>query len=96
MGMSTHVVGFKAPDEKWKKMKDVYEACVEAGIKIPREVDAFFEGESPDEAGVMVDIEKSGVVQEWNGESQDGYMVDLVLLRTKYPDLTHIRFYNSY
>jgi hypothetical protein len=55
--MSTYVIGFRPPDAKWLKMKEVYDACEAAGISIPDEVDDFFNGEPPDEAGVRVDLE---------------------------------------
>lgn len=93
MGMSTHVYGIKPPDAKWKKMKAAYEACQAAGIDPPEELDDFFGGESPDKAGVIVDLTKSKAVSEWNGEMESGFQVDL----TKLPkDVTIIRFFNLY
>ena len=56
MSMSTHVIGFKPPDEKWKKMKKVWDTCQEAGIDAPKEVVEFFNDCPPDEAGVEVEI----------------------------------------
>jgi hypothetical protein len=47
MGMSTHVVGFKPPDEKWRKMKAVWDACEAAGTDPPAAVSKFFEGDVP-------------------------------------------------
>lgn len=41
MGMSTRVYGIILPDEKWKKMKSVYDACRAAGINPPLEVEEF-------------------------------------------------------
>lgn len=52
MSMSTHIVGFVPPDNKWRQMKVIYDACNEAGITVPEEVDDYFEGEAPDEAGM--------------------------------------------
>lgn len=54
MGMSTHVVGFIPPDEKWQKMKAVWDACRAAGVEVPEDVCDFFEGGEPDPAGVEV------------------------------------------
>ena len=91
MGMSTNIVGFKPPDEQWKKMKKVYDVCVETGVKIPSEVDDFFEGEPPDDAGVEADIKN--FVNEYSNESSNGFEVDI----TKLPkDIKIIRFYNSW
>lgn len=89
MGISTHIIGFRAPDEKWKAMKAIYDSCHAAGIGVPSEVELFFENGKPDERGVEVKIE----VAEWGNDYSSGYEVDLKKLPA---DLTHIRFYNSY
>ena len=96
MGMNTHIVGIVAPNQAWKNMKAVYESCIEAGVKIPEEVDRFFNGEPPDDSGVVINIENAAVVEKWGEDMKDGFVVDLKLLRTMSPNLTHIRFYNSY
>lgn len=100
MGTSTHVIGFRAPDEQWKKMKDVYEACVEAGIEIPEVVDNFFGGEMPDDAGVTINLKEDDpaniCIQEYNEPGSQGYTIDLHALAKCYPNITHLRFYNSY
>lgn len=93
MSMSSHVVGFKPPDAKWKKMKKVYDACQEAGTDLPDDVDKFFNGEPPDDAGVEVDLEDHACCKPYGGDSSDGFDIDV----TKLPkDVTIIRFYNSY
>jgi hypothetical protein len=93
MGMSTHIQGFKAPDEKWKAMKAVWESCELAGVEPPEEVSRFFEGETPDERGVEVKVKDTGCCKEWGDDHRSGYEVDL---RALPPDLTHLRFYNSW
>ena len=35
MSMSTHVVGFHPPDEKWKEMKAAWDACMAANVNPP-------------------------------------------------------------
>lgn len=89
MGMSTNIIGFRAPDEKWKAMKAIYDSCKAAGVGVPSEVELFFENGKPDERGVEIKIE----VAEWVNEYSSGYEVDLKKLPA---NLTHIRFYNSY
>lgn len=99
MSMSTHIIGFRAPDEQWKKMKDVYEACVEAGIKIPEAVDDFFGGEMPADSGVTVNLNnylEDSSVKEYNEPGRFGYTIDIRELQKLHPNITHIRFYNSY
>jgi len=93
MSMSTHIIGFRPPDKKWKEMKKVYDACIEARLEIPKEVDEFFGGEEPDESGVMLEIEEDEAVEEWSDDMRQGFQVDV----TKLPkDLKYIRFYNSW
>lgn len=91
MSMSTHVVAFRPADEKWKQMKTVYDACRKAGVPTPEEVDDFFNGETPDENGVEVNIEQAK--QEWRDYSREGFEIDI----SKLPkDIKIIRFYNSW
>jgi len=87
MGMSTHVIGVKAPDEKFRMMEKVYQLCLELDIDMPAEVSDFFEGDEPNEMGVEVEIPFE--------ESEDGciYTVNV----KKIPkDVTHIQFKNSW
>jgi hypothetical protein len=95
MGMSTHVVGIKPADAKFKEMLAIYRACEKAKVSIPKEVDDFFDGETPDESGVVVSLEASakGPVQEWQDDSAEGYEVDLRKLPA---DIKILRFYNSW
>jgi hypothetical protein len=98
MGMHSYVVGIKPPDAEFRKMLKAYQACEEAGVPIPKEVDKFFGGERPDEAGVVVRLSPSekGPVQEWRSEehdTQEGIEVDLRKLSS---DIKVIRFINSW
>jgi len=92
MGMSTHAVGFKPADDQWKKMKAVWDSCVEAGCGIPEVVDAFFDGEDPrDKPGMEVELGEA--CQPWGAEFKDGYQIDV----TKLPEgVRYIRVYNCY
>ena len=93
MGMSTHVVGIKPPDKVWKTMKDAYDACVLAKVEVPEEILEFFNHEKPDDAGVIVEIDDTEAVSEYNEDGVDGFNVDIKKLPR---DVTIIRFYNSY
>lgn len=96
MSMSTHVVGFKPPDAKWKKMKEVYTACINAGLAPPDEVMEFFNHSEPDEKGVEIseeELERVDCLQEWTGDGQDGFEIRIDKLPK---DIKIIRFYNSY
>lgn len=89
MGMSTSVIGFAPPDEKWQQMKQIWDACQSAGIPVPREVEKFFNDEPPDSAGVEVKLE----VTEWHDESREGIEIEVAKI-PKHVKL--IRFYNSW
>lgn len=93
MGMSTHIEFFKPPDEKWQQMKAVWDACEKAGIDPPDEVDDFFDGEAPNDAGVKVDAEEDEAVEELEEDGTSGFKVDI----TKLPkDVRFIIFYNAW
>lgn len=92
MGMSTHVVGIIPPDDVWKKMKAAYDSCVAAGVSIPGEVDQFFNGETPDPAGVVVEL-GAPCVEKWSDDSRSGFEVDVTKLP---PHVRIVRFYNSW
>ena len=93
MSMSTYVVGFRPPDEKWKQMKSIYDACTKANVLVPGEVEDFFNGEPPDPQGVEVELEKLGAVTPWRDDMQEGFEVEVAKLPK---DVKIIRFYNSY
>lgn len=89
MGMSTHVIGFKPPDEKWQKMKAVWDSCKKAGVDIPPDVEDFFNGEPPDDMGVEVELP----VHEWRDDMRRGFELYVSELPV---DVKVIRFYNSW
>jgi hypothetical protein len=97
MGMSTNVIAFKPPGEKWQRMKAVWDACMAAGVDIPDEVARYFEHDVPDSAGVKIDravLVNTGALAAWGTEhGQEGYEVDVAKLPK---DVTVIRFYNSW
>jgi len=89
MGMSTHVVGIKLPDDKWKDMKRIWDECESMDICPPKEVEDYFDGEPPDEKGVIVDIPSV----HWTDEMADGYEIHVEQIPK---DVTIIRFYNCW
>lgn len=98
MGMSTHIIGIKPPDAKWRTMKEVYDACKGAGVGLPIEVQRFFEKDienygAPDPKGVLTEIEEGGAVTVYGDDSQSGFEVDVTKLP---PDVKIVRFYNSW
>lgn len=94
MGMTTSVIGIKPPDEKWKKMKAVWDACAIAKVDPPDEVEMFFNGDKPDNAGVLVYKEKLGdAVVPYSDNYRSGYEIHLDKLPK---DVKIIRFTNSW
>lgn len=96
MGMSTHVMGFKPADDKWRRMKEAYAACDAAGVPPPDEVLGFFDHVRFDcipEHGAEVMIERTQCCTEWHDDSRSGFDVDV----RKLPADVHVlRFYNSW
>jgi hypothetical protein len=94
MGMSSGIYGIKPADEKWKEMKAIWDACKKARINAPQEVYQFFEGNEPDERGVVVSLYKHEAIEAITpGYSEKGYIVDI----TKLPkDVKYIKFENSW
>lgn len=90
---------FKPPDDKWRRMKAVWDACQEADVPIPADVEQYFGGEDPDPAGVEVDqtvLIDSGVITDWN-DGDHGMSEGVEIHVDKIPaDVKIIRVYNSY
>jgi acyl carrier protein len=40
--MSTNIIGIKLPDEQWRLMKNIWDACTYAGVEVPDQVCVFF------------------------------------------------------
>lgn len=92
MSMSTHVVGFKPADSKWKQMKAIWDACDKAKVSVPKEVLNFFEGVYPDDQPGM-EVKINDAVVEYNAEARNGYDIDI----TKLPkDVKIVRVYNAW
>lgn len=95
MSMSTHVIGFIPPDDMWKKMKIIWDTCRDTGVRVPKEVERFFNYEPPDDQGVQIKLDES-VLRNFNDDMKDGYEVDVEQLVKKHPSVKIIRFFNSY
>lgn len=89
MSMSTNVVGFAPPDEKYRRMKAIWDACKAADIKMPGEVNEFFDGQEPDPQGVEVIIKH----KKWSDDMRDGIEVEIAALP---PHVKVIRFYTAW
>lgn len=93
MSMTTHIIGFVPPDNRWKEMKKVYDACLFAGIEAPEEVLEFFNDEPPDDLGIEIDLEDDKSSTEYQREGSEGFQIELKKLPK---EIKFIRFYNSY
>ena len=93
MGMSTHIIAIGEPGDKHSKMFAAYEACSAAGLDVPKEVNEYFNWDSPNEKGLEIDIEEHGCCTEFSEDSRHVFEIDLKSL----PEgITHIRFFNSH
>jgi len=92
MGMSSHVIGFRDPDEKWKQMKDIYDSCKQANVEPPDEVNKFFNWEPPEKEGIKVNIDE--ICESYSPyDVTEGFKIEI----SKLPkNITHICFWNSW
>lgn len=95
MSQTVYVQGIKPPDETWRRMKAIWDACEAAGVRTPPEIDRYFEGANPDPLGVIVDINhyKGIVAREWSDDARNGIEVMIDKLP---PGTSIIRFVISY
>lgn len=68
MSMHYLVKAYRPPDEKWREMKEAFDACKAVGVDPPKEVWEFFDGEIPNPAGVEIEIQHS----DYYGEDEGG------------------------
>lgn len=92
MSMSTYVQGLKPKTEEYQKMLDILAACEEVNVKPPTEIVDFFDGEICKE-GIVTEIPKEAVREYADNYCREFFEVDLTKLP---PDVTKIRFVNSY
>ncbi len=89
MSMSMHLVGFRPPDDQWRKMKAVWDACKAANIPNPKEVDDFFGGQPPDDRGISIEIPTT----KWESEESQGFEISVNDIPK---GATSLRFYCSW
>jgi len=89
-----HIEGIREPDDRWRQMKAIYDACRAAGVAPPDEVEEFFNQEAPDEAGIKVWLSGGAdqITREWKSDTDYGLEFDVADLP---PQITKIRFYLS-
>ena len=94
MSMSTHVYGFHPPDERWVKVKAIYDAYVAADLPVPEEVQKFFDWREPSELGVLIEIPPECRRGYYDG---NGAQSGIEVILEKLPEnITVIRFVNSW
>lgn len=96
MRMNTHVYGFKPPDDYWKAMKKIWDACHEAKIDPPEKVGDFFDWQPPEDNGVKVDedwLTQCGALEEYRGAGESGHEIIVANLPK---DVKVIRVWNSW
>jgi len=64
MGFSITIKGVKTPTEDYLKKVRAYKALKDANIDIPLELKKYFDGNEPDESGMLVNINYTGNLLE--------------------------------
>ena len=91
MSMSTYICGIVPPNDTWLKMKAVHDACRLASVDVPDVVTEFFNGDMPDDKGVIIDI--SNIAEKYSANGEHGFEIDI----EKVPKhIKTIRFINSW
>ena len=77
MGVSVYVQGIRPFNDRYKKMKAIHDACVEARVSVPEEVSEYLTGAGQNDYGIEVEIEEA--VKDVEGDCDEGtiYLVDL-------------------
>lgn len=93
MGMHSHVIGIRPPNDEYQKKVTAWKACVAANIDVPQELMDYFEGEGPREGGMQLNLEDHHCCEIFNEEMKDGFTIELEHV----PEgVKFIRFYNAY
>lgn len=88
---SMFIKGIHEPDDKYRAMKAVYDACKKAHINLPDEVGEFFGWQEPSDLGNTIDLGLHAATYNYcDGKGREGFEVKLADLPK---NITHIRFY---
>lgn len=93
------VEAFKPPDGKWSRMKAVWDACQEADVPVPSDVEQYFNDADPDPAGVQVsqtELLDAGVVTDWKSDPSHGSEGVEIHVDKIPTDVKIIRVFNTY
>jgi len=94
--MSTHIVGVRNFDKKFKKMVAVKLACEKAGIGYPQEVTDYFRFPEESVEYLESEMREVSIDQTITRLDEDGSEVWEVELSRLPKDVKAIRFKNSY
>jgi hypothetical protein len=53
-GLTAHA--YAEPTEEWHTMKNAWDACTQAGVPIPAEIEKYFDHKEPNAAGRVIEI----------------------------------------
>lgn len=93
MSATYSVYGVKQTDDRFHKMKAIYDTCQEAGVEIPSEVYEYFNHEEPNDTGIVIRLSEEPYVTQFHKPGTSGFDVKLSDIPK---GLTHIRFKMSY
>lgn len=82
--IALNIFGVVPADDAFNKMKAVYDACINAGVQIPPEVEALFGYSEPSANGFEDYLSEPIVRVLENGSAGIELEVDLSLLPSKY------------
>jgi hypothetical protein len=88
--MSTYIMLLRdRNDPEHQKKAAVLDACLEAGVDIPKAIEEYFDGSDDPDTGLIIPFS----AREYKGEYEEGLEVDI----SELPEgVKTIRFVNSY
>lgn len=87
------ITGIRPADEEHKKKLAAYKACKEANIKIPDELQEFFNYDEPNDLGTETDLTNERYYDVLKEDYVDGCIIHLDLLP---PSVKYIKFRKHY
>ena len=91
MSISTYVYGIVEADEEYMKMKKIYDACIDADVDIPKKVTDYFDDNTPDDDGIIMELDH--IAKKEVRDMEEGYKIKVSDIPSS---VKYIKFVNSY
>ena len=83
------IIGIIPTDERFEKIRNIYNAYVEAGMRVPTNIMEYFDNKNPNDV-TELDVDINMALHRTSGP--DGEIFEIELSRLPRTDITAIRF----